>query len=102
MTFLKVIIILYNIIRIICLLFYSLYNCWFSVQKKDEGDLINNEIFNSKKMTNKLVQQIQDPLVLSSSALPSWCEHMNLSYSFLFPFETRHLYFNCTAFGPSR
>lgn len=53
-------------------------------------------------MTNKLVQQIQDPLVLSSGALPSWCEHMNLSFSFLFPFETRHLYFNCTAFGPSR
>lgn len=53
-------------------------------------------------MTNKLVQQIQDPLVLSSGALPSWCEHMNLSYSFLFPFETRHLYFNCTAFGSSR
>lgn len=72
------------------------------MHKKDEGELINSEIFNSKKMTNKLIQQIQDPLVLSSSALPSWCEHLILSYSFLFPFETRHLYFNCTAFGPSR
>ncbi|XP_050441159.1 E3 ubiquitin-protein ligase HECTD1 isoform X2 [Adelges cooleyi] len=77
-------------------------NDFFKDQTKDDGELMNGEIFNSKKMTNKLVQQIQDPLVLSSGALPSWCEHLNLSYSFLFPFETRHLYFNCTAFGPSR
>ncbi|VVC42226.1 Hypothetical protein CINCED_3A002842 [Cinara cedri] len=75
---------------------------FFEIHKKDDGELINSEIFNSKKMTNKLLQQIQDPLVLSSGALPSWCEHINLSYSFLFPFETRYLYFNCTAFGPSR
>lgn len=58
--------------------------------------------FTSKKITNKLLQQIQDPLVLSSSALPPWCEELNHSCPFLFPFETRQLYFNCTAFGASR
>lgn len=58
--------------------------------------------FMSKKVTNKLQQQIQDPLVLASNSLPSWCENFNQSCSFLFPFETRQVYFNCTAFGASR
>ncbi|XP_049940581.1 E3 ubiquitin-protein ligase Ufd4 isoform X3 [Schistocerca serialis cubense] len=66
-----------------------------------EGHLAIEE-FTSKKITNKLLQQIQDPLVLSSGALPSWCEELNRSCPFLFPFETRQLYFNCTAFGASR
>jgi E3 ubiquitin-protein ligase HECTD1 len=67
----------------------------------NEGELSPEE-FTSKKITNKLLQQIQDPLVLSSGALPSWCEELNHSCPFLFPFETRQLYFNCTAFGASR
>ena len=58
--------------------------------------------FLSKKITNKLVTQIQDPLVLSSSSLPSWLEELSLNSPFLFPFETRQLYFHCTAFGSSR
>ncbi|XP_069704389.1 E3 ubiquitin-protein ligase HECTD1 isoform X7 [Periplaneta americana] len=68
---------------------------------ENEGELSPEE-FTSKKITNKLLQQIQDPLVLSSGALPSWCEELNHSCPFLFPFETRQLYFNCTAFGASR
>lgn len=60
------------------------------------------DLFMSKKITNKLQQQIQDPLVLSSNSLPEWCENLNQSCPFLFPFETRQLYFNCTAFGASR
>lgn len=63
---------------------------------------LNSDLFLSKKLTNKLQQQIQDPLVLSSNSLPSWCEHLNQSCPFLFPFEMRQLYFNCTAFGASR
>lgn len=63
---------------------------------------LNSDQFMSKKLTNKLQQQIQDPLVLSSESLPEWCEHLNQSCPFLFPFETRQLYFNCTAFGTSR
>lgn len=63
---------------------------------------ISPEEFTSKKITNKLLQQIQDPLVLSSGALPTWCEELSHSCPFLFPFETRQLYFNCTAFGASR
>ncbi|PNF13783.1 hypothetical protein B7P43_G12447 [Cryptotermes secundus] len=68
---------------------------------ESDGELSPEE-FTSKKITNKLLQQIQDPLVLSSGALPSWCEELNHSCPFLFPFETRQLFFNCTAFGASR
>ncbi|XP_055683179.1 E3 ubiquitin-protein ligase Ufd4 isoform X4 [Lutzomyia longipalpis] len=63
---------------------------------------LSGDLFMSKKITNKLVQQIQDPLVLSSNSLPSWCEDLNQSCPFLFPFETRQLYFSSTAFGASR
>ncbi|KAJ8045570.1 E3 ubiquitin-protein ligase HECTD1 [Holothuria leucospilota] len=63
---------------------------------------VPNDEFYSKKINNKLVQQIQDPLVLSSLALPSWCEKLTHRCPMLFPFETRQLYFNCTAFGVSR
>ncbi|CAG9766512.1 unnamed protein product [Ceutorhynchus assimilis] len=63
---------------------------------------LKQELYFSKKITNKLLQQIQDPLVLSSASLPAWCEELNHSCPFLFPFETRQLYFNCTAFGASR
>ncbi|XP_071056058.1 E3 ubiquitin-protein ligase Ufd4 isoform X3 [Onthophagus taurus] len=68
----------------------------------EENVTVSPEEFTSKKITNKLLQQIQDPLVLSSSSLPTWCEELNHSCPFLFPFETRQLYFNCTAFGASR
>lgn len=68
----------------------------------NSGDGTQRDIFLSKKITNKLMQQIQDPLVLSSNSLPAWCEHLNQSCPFLFPFDTRQLYFSSTAFGPSR
>merc|ERR1719192_2282781 len=65
------------------------------------GDKHSHE-FLSKKITNKLVTQIQDPLVLSSASLPTWAEELTYTSPFLFPFETRQLFFHCTAFGSSR
>lgn len=58
--------------------------------------------FISEKLNNKLIQQLQDPLVLGSKSLPDWCKYLVQSYKFLFPFETRKLYFITTAFGVSR
>ncbi|XP_066988994.1 E3 ubiquitin-protein ligase HECTD1 isoform X6 [Macrobrachium rosenbergii] len=60
------------------------------------------EEFESKKVGNKLVQQVGEAVVLACGALPSWCEDLTYATPMLFPFETRHLYFNCTAFGPER
>lgn len=62
----------------------------------------SSEDFVSKKITNKLIQQIQDPLVLTSGSHPSWCQQLTFSCPMLFPFETRQLYFSSTAFGTSR
>ena len=60
------------------------------------------EEFHSKKVMNKLIQQIHDPVVLASGALPEWTHQLTTSSPFLFPFEARELFFHCTAFGTSR
>ena len=60
------------------------------------------DLFTSQKITNKLVQQIQDPLVLSANSMPDWCQELTFSCPMLFPFDTRLLHFQCTAFGASR
>ncbi|KAG7213737.1 hypothetical protein KM043_002970 [Ampulex compressa] len=69
---------------------------------EEDSCWVNPEDFTSKKITNKIVQQIQDPLALAAGALPNWCEELARSCPFLLPFETRRLYFSCTAFGASR
>ena len=43
-----------------------------------------------------------EAVVLACGALPAWCEDLTYATPMLFPFDTRHLYFNCTAFGPER
>jgi len=63
---------------------------------------VPEEEFISMKLTNKLVQQVQEPLVLASGSLPAWCEFLFINYPLLFPFETRKMYFQATAFGCSR
>lgn len=60
------------------------------------------EEFSSKKVTNKLTQQLSDPLVVSAGALPAWCEQLLTVCPMLVPFETRQMYFQATAFGTSR
>ncbi|XP_034668273.1 E3 ubiquitin-protein ligase Ufd4 [Drosophila subobscura] len=81
----------------------SLNQSEFDLEGKERSaPILADELFVSKKITNKLQQQIQDPLVLSCNALPNWCENLNQSCPFLFPFETRQLYLNCTSFGASR
>jgi len=63
---------------------------------------VSADEFYSRKVTNKLLQQTQDALVLASNATPDWCEQLTMWYPMLFPFDTRQLYFTCTAFGASR
>jgi len=77
-------------------------HCLTSPPRKEAKTVLTKETFYSKKITNKIVTQIQDPLVLSSNALPDWCEELTYGSPFLFPSETRQLFFHCTAFGSSR
>ena len=51
------------------------------------------DLFTAQKITNKLVQQIQDPLVLSANAMPDWCQDLTFSCPMLFPFDTFLLFF---------
>ncbi|XP_052768700.1 E3 ubiquitin-protein ligase HECTD1-like isoform X1 [Mya arenaria] len=74
----------------------------YVLNNEDVSLNIHVEEFISKKATNKLVQQTKDALVLASGALPSWCETMTKWCPMLFSFDTRQLYFTCTAFGTSR
>ncbi|CAF1193643.1 unnamed protein product [Rotaria magnacalcarata] len=67
----------------------------------DENLSLEN-YFYSKKLNNKLLQQIQDSIIIASSSLPIWTEWLTHSYTFLYPFETRQLYFRTTSFGTSR
>ena len=68
----------------------------------NQNTAVESKEFISEKINNKLIQQLQDPLVLASRSLPEWCKNLLHSYKFLFPFETRQLYFQTTAFGVSR
>ncbi|XP_075974735.1 ubiquitin fusion-degradation 4-like isoform X4 [Anticarsia gemmatalis] len=60
------------------------------------------DAFVSTKLTNKLHQQLQEPLTLAAAATPAWCQQLNDWCPFLFPLETRQMFFACTAFGTSR
>ena len=67
-----------------------------------DDNLSLENYFYSKKLNNKLLQQIQDSIVIASASLPTWTEWLTHSYKFLYPFETRQLYFRTTSFGTSR
>ncbi|KAJ5495900.1 hypothetical protein N7539_001016 [Penicillium diatomitis] len=58
--------------------------------------------FINTKLTAKVNRQLEEPLIVASSCLPSWSEDLGRLFSFLFPFETRHLFLQSTAFGYSR
>ncbi|XP_047044350.1 E3 ubiquitin-protein ligase UPL4-like [Lolium rigidum] len=57
--------------------------------------------FVSAKLTDKLEQQMHDPLVSRSRCLPLWCAELMSTCPFLFSFEARWKYFQLTAFGSS-
>ncbi|KAK6538929.1 Ubiquitin-protein ligase, variant 2 [Orbilia ellipsospora] len=58
--------------------------------------------FVNTKLTAKLNRQLEEPLIVASSCLPSWSEDLARYYPFLFPFETRFLFLQSTSFGYSR
>ncbi|CAF1239989.1 unnamed protein product [Adineta ricciae] len=67
-----------------------------------DDNLSFESYFYSKKLNNKLLQQIQDSIIIASASLPSWTSWLTHSYKFLYPLETRQLYFRTTSFGTSR
>ncbi|MFH4976797.1 hypothetical protein AB6A40_003506 [Gnathostoma spinigerum] len=70
-------------------------------EKMDELD-IGADLFVSDKLTQKLMQELADPLVVAAGALPLWCKHLVYQYPGLFSIDTRNNYLHATAFGTSR
>ncbi|KAG8068393.1 hypothetical protein GUJ93_ZPchr0005g16045 [Zizania palustris] len=66
---------------------------------KAEVSSVPQQDFVSAKLTDKLEQQMHDPLVLRSRCLPLWCTELMSACPFLFSFEARWKYFQMTAFG---
>ncbi|KAM9146916.1 E3 ubiquitin-protein ligase HECTD1 isoform 5-T5 [Pangshura tecta] len=93
-----------QLLRILYIVASDPYSTRTSQEEGDEQLQFNfpPDEFTSKKITTKILQQIEEPLALASGALPDWCEQLTSKCPFLIPFETRQLYFTCTAFGASR
>lgn len=58
--------------------------------------------FLSTKLTDKLEQQMRDPLAITVGSMPLWCSELMAVCPFLFSFETRWTYFRLTVFGSSK
>ncbi|KAI9492271.1 hypothetical protein BDB00DRAFT_788876 [Zychaea mexicana] len=56
----------------------------------------------NRKLTAKMNRQLEEPLIVASSCLPTWTYWLMQEAPYLFPFETRYLFIQCTSFGYSR
>jgi len=58
-------------------------------------------IWASRKLTQKLLRQLEDPLSVASGALPAWCDSLTGLAPFLFSLEARRKLLESTGFGVS-
>lgn len=94
-----------TILRVLNILHELNANIEDILDESNESSRLNVEPlsqFVNTKLTAKLNRQLEEPLIVASSCLPSWSEHLPRLYPFLFPFETRHLFLQSTSFGYSR
>ena len=64
--------------------------------------MINANEFVNSKITAKANRQLQDPLVIMTGHLPKWLPELIKSCSYLFPFETRLMFFYASSFDRDR
>ncbi|KAJ1761882.1 Ubiquitin fusion degradation protein 4 [Coemansia sp. RSA 1591] len=62
----------------------------------------SDRLFINHKVTAKTARQLEDPLIVVCSALPSWCYRLAGFAPFLVSFETRLALLQATCFGYSR
>lgn len=63
---------------------------------------VKSDSFINSKLSAKLARQLDEPLVVASGALPDWSLFLTRRFPFLFPFDTRMLFLQCTSFGYGR
>ncbi|ORX75729.1 hypothetical protein BCR32DRAFT_224865 [Anaeromyces robustus] len=93
-------------------IFYTLNSTWsiiFNQSYRNELDIdnisldfISNESFYNPKITAKLNRQLNEPLIVASHVLPSWCSMITKDFNFLVNFDSRSIYLQSTSFGYSR
>ncbi|KAI6211923.1 HECT-type E3 ubiquitin transferase [Aphelenchoides besseyi] len=66
------------------------------------GDRASDVSFISTKLTQKLQQELGDPLVVASGAFPKWAQLLIYNFPCLFSLDTRSSFLRATAFGTSR
>ncbi|KAI9481304.1 MAG: hypothetical protein EXX96DRAFT_502897 [Benjaminiella poitrasii] len=68
----------------------------------DESNGIIAQDFINRKLTAKANRQLEEPLIVASSCLPTWLYWLMSETPFLFPFEARYLFIQSTSFGYAR
>ncbi|EJS42910.1 ufd4p [Saccharomyces arboricola H-6] len=63
---------------------------------------VKSDCFINSKLSAKLARQLDEPLVVASGALPDWSLFLTRKFPFLFPFDTRMFFLQCTSFGYGR
>ncbi|KAI8807960.1 hypothetical protein BJ742DRAFT_710021 [Cladochytrium replicatum] len=86
-------------------LLHGINSRWTEIYVDEDALSINPLVpsaFQNNKLTAKLNRQLDEPLIVASHVLPSWCSIVAKDLSFLVPFETRLVYLQSTSFGYSR
>ncbi|ORX59327.1 hypothetical protein BCR36DRAFT_366510 [Piromyces finnis] len=93
-------------------IFYTLNSNWSilfnqSFRKDLESnnislEFISSESFHNAKITAKLNRQLNEPLIVASHVLPSWCTMITKDFNFLVNFDSKSIYLQSTSFGYSR
>ncbi|KAI9205551.1 uncharacterized protein BJ171DRAFT_423045, partial [Polychytrium aggregatum] len=85
---------------------HGLNTRWEEVYEKDAEAMAIHTLpasaFISNKLAAKVNRQLDEPLIVASKVLPSWCESMVRDFGFLFPFKTRLVFLQSTSFGHPR
>lgn len=61
-----------------------------------------SDLFINPKLSAKISRQLEEPLVVAGGVLPDWSLYLTKNCPFLFPFETRMFFLQCTSFGYGR
>ncbi|KAJ2063370.1 Ubiquitin fusion degradation protein 4 [Coemansia sp. S146] len=69
---------------------------------KCQVDELSADVFVNRKLAAKVARQLDDPLMVVCSALPSWCHVLIRHAPFLVSFDARVAYLQATSFGHSR
>ena len=94
-------------LEVLCLLrtLHALNRYWGSLYEgltRLYAPVINPAEFINSKLTAKVNRQLQDPIIIMTSNLPTWLKEVASICPFLFPFETRQLLFYVTSFDRDR